>query len=335
MADSSRCIAALNKAAGKELSADELQTVFESIQRVARDIAAGRIKPEGEANLSSPEGIMQKAAEIAAKELIGEKVRQQRNTHLRVAILGERKAEVQAMKEGGISGVDAVRRLIANDSDGNVRDELTRSFWQFKAFPIAQFQRIWEIGLSRPTTGGKAQFLSSILLMQTMAGAMMLQTQSLLSGQDPKSMDDWKFWLAAFIKGGSLGIYGDFLYSQSATTRYGSGPLEALAGPTIGSAATGVTALVQAGNAMKEGRDTHLGAQLLNLSKGFIPAQNLWYTRAATDHIIFQNAQEVLSPGYLANMRARSVRDFGQDWWWAPGEFLPDRVPDWANALGQ
>ena len=44
-------------------------------------------------------------------------MRQQRNTHLRIAILGERKAEVQAMKEGGISDVDAVRRLIANDSD--------------------------------------------------------------------------------------------------------------------------------------------------------------------------------------------------------------------------
>lgn len=218
---------------------------------------------------------------------------------------------------------------------GNLRDEITRSFWQFKAFPIAQFQRIWEIGLSRPTTGGKVQFLSSILLMQTMAGAMMLQTQSLLSGQDPKPMDDWKFWLASFIKGGSLGIYGDFLYSQSATTRYGSGPLEALAGPTIGSAATAVTALVQAGNAMSEGRDTHLAAKLLNLAKGFIPGQNLWYTRAATDHIIFQNAQEALSPGYLANMRARSVRDFGQDWWWAPGEIMPDRAPDMANALGR
>ena len=118
MADPFRCIAALNKAAGKELSPEELQSVFESIQKTARDIAAGRIKPEGEANLSSPEGIMQKAAEIAAKELIGEKVRQQRNTHLRIAILGERKAEVQAMKDGGISDVDAVRRLIANDSDG-------------------------------------------------------------------------------------------------------------------------------------------------------------------------------------------------------------------------
>lgn len=226
-------------------------------------------------------------------------------------------------------------RMVGGLQRGNLRDEITRSFWQFKAFPITQFERMWDIGLSRPSMGGKAQFVLAVLGMQTMAGAMMLQTQSLLSGEDPRPMDDWKFWLAAFIKGGSLGIYGDFLYSQSGTTRYGSGPLEVLAGPTIGSAADAVTALVQAGNAVAAGKDTHLGAKLLNIAKGYMPGQNLWYTRAATDHIIFQNAQEALSPGYLANMRANSVRQFKQDWWWAPGEFTPDRAPDMANALGR
>lgn len=226
-------------------------------------------------------------------------------------------------------------RMVGGLQRGNLRDELVRSFFQFKGFPIAQFERIWDMGLSRSTAGGKAQFLSSVVMMQTLAGGMMLQTQALLSGQDPRPMDDWKFWAAAFIKGGSLGLYGDFLYSQSGTTRYGSGPLEVLAGPTIGSAATAVTALVQAGNAMAEGKDTHLAAKMINMGKGYIPAQNLWYTRAATDHIIFQNAQEALSPGYLANMRARSQREFNQGWWWSPGEVLPDRLPDMKNAIGQ
>ena len=106
MADPFRCIAALNKAAGKELTPDEALEVFDRIQRTARDIANGKIKPEGDANLASPEGIMQKAAEIAANELVHDKIRQQRNTQLRIAILGERKAEVEAMKGGGIGDVD-------------------------------------------------------------------------------------------------------------------------------------------------------------------------------------------------------------------------------------
>lgn len=232
-------------------------------------------------------------------------------------------------------GWDQRAAMVGGLQRGNLRDEITRSFWQFKAFPIAQFQRMWDLGMARKTTGGKVGFIGNLMLMQTLAGAMMLQTQSLLSGEDPRPMDDWKFWLAAFLKGGSLGLYGDFLFSQSGTTRYGSGPLEALAGPTIGSAADTVTALVQAGNALSSGKETHLGAKVLNIGKGYLPFGNLWYTRAATDHIIFQNAQEALSPGYLSNMRANSVRQFKQDWWWSPGEFAPDRTPDMANALGR
>lgn len=216
---------------------------------------------------------------------------------------------------------------------GNLRDELTRSFWQFKAFPFAQFERMLDIGLSRPTLGGKAAFLTMVPVMGTMAGAMMLQVQDVLAGKDPRPMDDWKFWAAAAIKGGSLGIYGDFLYSQSGTTRYGSGPLEIIAGPTIGAAASVAAFAVQAGNSIGTDKETHFGARALNIAKGFIPAQNLWYTKAATDHMIFQNLQEVLNPGYLSNMRERTAREFGQEFWWEPGEIAPHRAPNFGKAL--
>ena len=216
---------------------------------------------------------------------------------------------------------------------GNLRDELTRSFWQFKAFPIAQFQTMMDIGMSRPTTGGKISFLTMLPVMQTLAGGMLIQVQELLGGKDPRPMDDWKFWLAAFLKGGSLGLYGDFVFSQAGTTRYGTGPLEALAGPTIGAAADIATFLAQAPGKVAEGKDAQVGAKSVNILKGFIPGQNLWYTKAATDHLIFQNAQEALNPGYLDSMRARTNREFGNDWWWAPGDALPDRAPDLGNAF--
>lgn len=216
---------------------------------------------------------------------------------------------------------------------GNLRDELTRSFWQFKAFPFAQFERMVDIGMSRPTTGGKAAFLTMIPVMSTIAGAMMLQVQDMLTGKDPRPMNDWKFWAAAAIKGGSLGIYGDFIYSQSGTTRYGTGPLEVLAGPTIGSAADIVAFAIQAGNAVGSDKDTHFAPRALNIAKGFIPGQNLWYTKAATDHMIFQNLQEVLNPGYLSHMRERTAREFGQQYWWEPGEAAPARPPNLEKAL--
>lgn len=218
---------------------------------------------------------------------------------------------------------------------GVIRDDLTRSFWQFKAFPITQFDTIMKIGMSRPTAGGTAGFLTMLPVMMTLAGGMLIQVQELLNGKDPRPMDNWKFWLAAFLKGGSLGLYGDFLFSQAGTTRYGTGPLEAIAGPTIGAAADLVTFVAQAPGKLAEGKDPQVAAKAINIAKGFVPGQNLWFTKAATDHLIFQNAQEALNPGYLSGMQARTRREFGNDYWWTPGEALPDRAPNLENALGQ
>lgn len=222
---------------------------------------------------------------------------------------------------------------------GNLRDELTRSFWQFKAFPITQFERILQVGLSRPTTQGRAAFLTMVPVMQTLAGAMLIQVQQLLAGKDPQPMVDddgvpsWKFWAAAFLKGGSLGLYGDFLFSQAGTTRHGSGPLEAVAGPTIGAAADLATFVAQAPGQLARGEEPQVLSKALNIAKGFVPGSNLWFSKAAFDHMILQQAQEALNPGYLAGMRARTIREFGNDWWWRPGAFAPERPPDLGNVV--
>ena len=216
---------------------------------------------------------------------------------------------------------------------GKFRDELVRSFWQFKAFPFTQFERMIQIGASRPTTGGKIAFLSALPIMQTIAGAMLIQVQEMLAGKDPRPMGDWKFWAAAFLKGGTLGLYGDFLFSQSGTTRAGSGPLEAVAGPTIGAVADLATFIAQAPGKINEGKDPQVAAKALSIAKGFVPGQNLWFTKAATDHLIFQTAQEALNPGYLNSMRSRTEREFGNSWWWEPGASTPYRAPDLGNAF--
>ena len=44
--------------------------------------------------------------------------------------------------------------------------------------------------------------------------------------------DAAKFWLGALLKGGGLGLYGDFLLSDH--TRYGSGALASMLGPVAG-----------------------------------------------------------------------------------------------------
>lgn len=216
---------------------------------------------------------------------------------------------------------------------GTVKGELIKAFMQFKAFPFTQFEKMMQVGMSRPTTGGKAGFIASIVLMQTIAGAMLIQTQEMLAGKDPRPMWDWKFLGAAFLKGGTLGLYGDFLFSQSGTTRYGTGPLEAVAGPTIGAAADLATFVAQAPGLAAQGKEPMVAAKALGLAKGFVPGANMWFTKAATDHFIFQAAQEALNPGYLDSMRDRTHREFGNDYYWRPGAGLPDRGPDIGAAL--
>ena len=143
----------------------------------------------------------------------------------------------------------------------------------------------------------------------------------------------YKFWGSAFLSGGSLGIYGDFLYSIN-QNRYGSGPLEALAGPTIGPLLE--LGLVQPLTAIKnriEGKDTHLAAQTFQDLKGFVPGNNLWYTKAATEHLVMQQAMDWLSPGYLQTVKQRTAKEYGQDWWWRPGAGVPDRLPDFGATV--
>lgn len=221
---------------------------------------------------------------------------------------------------------------------GTFGGELVRSVWQFKSFPWAQFNRMVDIIASRPD-GGKAKWIAGLILMQTMAGAMIQQTREVIAGKDPRNMNPMgengaKFWGVSFIQGGALGIYGDFLYSFN-QTRYGTGPLEIMAGPTLGTGLDFITSSMNAVSKASQGEDTHLLAKYLTIAKGMTPGGNLWYTKAAVDHILFQNLQEMLSPGYLSMMEARTQREYGQDWFWKPGEFTPERPPNLEEAWQQ
>lgn len=219
---------------------------------------------------------------------------------------------------------------------GTIKGEISRSVLQFKAFPWAFFVRSMDAVANMEGATSKAAMTAYLIVTTTLAGAMLMQTRDMLTGKDPRKMTDenwYKFWGAAFLQGGALGIYGDFLYGVN-QTRYGSGPLETMAGPTLGPLLD--MGVVQPLNAIKshmDGKESHFLAHELQTAKGFSPAANIWYTKAALDHLIWQRVLEMLSPGYLATIRDSSRKQFSQDWWWRPGEALPERAPDLKGAL--
>ena len=222
---------------------------------------------------------------------------------------------------------------------GTVKGEIARSVLQFKSFPWAMFHRMGDAVANKDTPVSKAAMTAYLVTATTLAGAMLIQTREMLSGKDPRDMlspeHAWKFWPAAFLQGGALGMYGDFLYSVN-QTRYGSGPVEALAGPTVGPLLEmGLVQPLTAAKKAMEGKETHLWAQTLQDAKGFVPGGNIWYAKAAIDHLIWQQAMEALSPGYLSHIRSKTAKEYGQDWWWTPGETLPDRAPNLGAAIGE
>jgi hypothetical protein len=220
---------------------------------------------------------------------------------------------------------------------GTVPGEIWRSVLQFKSFPWAYFHRMADAIANQDTAASKAGMAAYLIVSSTLAGMMLMQTREMLAGKDPRAMFDeedwWKVWGQAFMYGGALGIYGDFLTGIN-ETRYGSGPIEAASGPTLGPLLE--LFAVQPLNALKrvaEGKDTHFLAQEAQDLKSFIPGANIWYAKAALDHMILQNVLESLSPGYLQAIRSRTLKQTGQGWWWTPGELLPERAPNLGKAI--
>ncbi|MCP5688351.1 hypothetical protein NL372_29330, partial [Klebsiella pneumoniae] len=66
----------------------------------------------------------------------------------------------------------------------------------------------------------------------TLAGMFANQMNTLLSGNDPLDMTKPQTWLQALLKGGSFGIYGDFLFQDH--TQYGSSVGATFGGPVLG-----------------------------------------------------------------------------------------------------
>ncbi len=216
---------------------------------------------------------------------------------------------------------------------GTLTGELTRAFWQFKSFaltlPWKHINRALSIESPQSAAAYGAAFFAGSLLF----GAMAVQLGEIISGRDPLAMWNWDFAGKALLKSGGVGILGDFLNANN--TQYGNSPIGALEGPTVGTAEQ----LYQLtwGNTVKamHGEDTHTRAEALRLANSYNPLGTLWFAKSAFNHLVLQNLQETLSPGYLRRMNQRAQREFKQAYYWKPGDKLPSRAPDLGRAFSQ
>lgn len=210
--------------------------------------------------------------------------------------------------------------MLRGTKPGTVPGELLRFATQFKSFPVALIQSTLgrEVyGRGYDTLGdylknGKGDMvgMATFLALSMSMGYAAMSIKDLLKGRNPRPVDDPRTWAAAFIQGGGLGIYGDFLFGKY--NRMGG----TLSGSLIGPAANIVDTVADLWTRIRTGDDvagTAFKALIDNT-----PFLNLFYTRAALDYLVLYKVQEALNPGFLRRMEKRIERENGQTFYLPP-----------------
>lgn len=231
---------------------------------------------------------------------------------------------------------------------GTIWGELLNSGLQFKNFPLsfttlqwaAMSQEAYGAGGGRwgmAARGGA--YAGALMIPLTLGGALSVQLNNLVNLKDaqpvdPSTQQGFKFWMQAMLKGGGLGLLGDYLFQDY--TRYGNSPIEQLAGPTFGLISDGLKLIV--GNAQKAltGKPTHVGREAVRTLGRNVPIVSSHpFTRGAYQRLVLDQLEYLVDPEahkYFNDKKQRMYRETGQRFYWQPGELGPDRGPDWPLA---
>lgn len=230
--------------------------------------------------------------------------------------------------------------LLSDQQPGTLWGEALRSFSQFKAFGAVVLMthgaRIHAMLAKRETRMAGAAYAGSLLITTTLLGGLSMQLKQIANGRDPQAMDNPKFWSAALLQGGGLGIYGDFLFSD--LNRFGGGFGTTLAGPLVGRANDFWN--LTAGNAVQlaTGEKTHFGRELVRFAKGLVPGGTIWYLKLAYERMVLDQLQYLVDPeasDAFKRQQRNWLKNTGQEFFWRPGEAIPSRAPDLGAVAGQ
>lgn len=223
--------------------------------------------------------------------------------------------------------------------EGSWIGEMGRSALTFKSFAAAFLQTHGERGLKGFDSNlGRANYFAGLIASSWVCGIMANWIQDLLTGKNPRNINPMngehgiQNLIGGLLKGGGLGPYGDFLFGMA--SKGGNTLTEMTAGPSVSTLAR-LDNLVR-GNILKavNGDSNPYGAgDAIEFAKGFFPT-NIWYTKAAFDHLIFQQLQEYFSPGYLGNVKRKAEKTSGTSFFAEPG-MNGIEAPNLKTAIGE
>ncbi|XDK14531.1 hypothetical protein ABUP57_00225 [Acinetobacter baumannii] len=248
--------------------------------------------------------------------------------------------QAHLLDEQGLAVVEAglrERTLINVGARGTITGEIVRGLMQFKSFSAAFLMRHGSRTFAQDGIKGKAGYAVPLFVSLTLLGGLVVQLKELLNGNDPQTIYDsndpkkaGSFFVRSAVQGGGLSFLGDILVAGTDTSgrdanSFVSGPLgsdfSAVLGLTVGN-------LTQ----YNEGKDTNFGNEAFKFVKGKIPAQNLWYTKAAINRLVFDEIQDTIAPGYREKALRKAERQQDRERFW--GDDVADiRAPDFERVV--
>jgi hypothetical protein len=91
-------------------------------------------------------------------------------------------------------------------------------------------------------------------------------------------------------------------------------------------AADDIKDLYDEGKKAVMGDDNHIGAAGIRVIKRHA-VPNIFWAKPIVNHYLFDQLQEMASPGYNAKLAKRMEKSSGFDYWWRPGDVAPDHLP--------
>lgn len=249
---------------------------------------------------------------------------------------GAEKFHMASMSEQDIAVPTADYRVRGITTGGLERASITGQAWRIpmmlKSFPIGVMTTHFARMAHQSTLRGKLQYGAALFAGTTIMGGLALQLKDIAAGREPRNMDsdgnhliDKKFIAAAALQGGGLSIFGDFAFSDQ--NRFGGGLASTIAGPKV-DLADRVIMDFGVGNIQEllAGEETNAAGEAVDLLGRYQP--KIWQTRLFQDAVADQ--MEILVDDDAQSRFERRIRnrerDFDQEYWWKPGEILPEAL---------
>ncbi|EHU1333653.1 phage-like protein [Acinetobacter baumannii] len=248
--------------------------------------------------------------------------------------------QAHLLDEQGLAVVEAGLRektLINVGARGTITGEIVRGLAQFKSFSAAFLMRHGSRAFAQEGIKGKAGYAVPLFVTLTLLGGLVVQLKELLNGNDPQTIYDsndpkkaGSFFIRSAVQGGGLSFLGDILVAGTDTS--GRDANSFVAGPLGGDFESLLSLTVGNLTQYNEGKDTNFGNEAFKFVKGKVPAQNLWYTKAAINRMVFDEMQDTIAPGYREKALRKAERQQDRERFW--GDDVTDiRAPDFERVV--